>query len=76
MPISAEFGNLGTNADGTRNSDYCSICFRNGDFTNPAQTLAEMIESSIDNMTAELGFSPEHASELANNIIPTLGRWR
>ncbi len=75
MPIAEEFGNLGTNSDGSFHSEYCSICFQGGDFTNPSQTLEEMIKSSIDNMTGELGFPHERAAEIANSIIPTLGRW-
>ncbi len=76
MPLSKEFGNLGTNADGSNTEEFCSICFANGDFTNPNQTLEEMIASSIDNMTNELNMPPEHASELANSFIPTLRRWQ
>ena len=75
MPLSAEFGNYGKNEDGT-NSEYCSFCFQNGKFTNPTQTLEEMIQSSIDNMTNDLGMSLEQASNLANSFIPTLKRWR
>ena len=76
MPLSADFGNLGTNADGSRTEEYCSFCFQSGEFTDPNQTLAEMIESSIENMTRDLNMPPEKASELANSFIPTLRRWR
>jgi hypothetical protein len=76
MPLSEEFGNLGTNADGSNTSEYCSFCFRDGDFTNPTQTLEEMIQSSIENMTADLGLPREKASDLATSFIPTLGRWQ
>jgi DNA-directed RNA polymerase subunit N (RpoN/RPB10) len=76
MPLSETFGNLGTNRDGTSTSEYCNGCFKNGDFTNPRQTLDEMIQSSIDNMTADLNMPPERAAELANSFIPTLRRWQ
>jgi hypothetical protein len=76
MPLSKEFGNLGTNADGATTDEYCSICFRAGAFTNPDQTLEEMIRSSIENMTSDLQMPRERASELANSFIPTLRRWR
>lgn len=76
MPLSAEFGNYGTNADESRNDEYCSICFRGGELTNPHQTLAEMIASSIENMTADLNMPPEKAAELANSFIPKLRRWQ
>ncbi|HEX8638411.1 MAG TPA: zinc ribbon domain-containing protein [Pyrinomonadaceae bacterium] len=76
MPLSAEFGNHGTNRDGSRADEYCSFCFQNGEFVNQAQTLDEMIASSIENMTADLNMPPEKASELANSFIPNLRRWR
>lgn len=76
MPISAEFGNLGTNAAGASVSDYCIFCFAGGSFTNPDQTLAEMIESSIENMTQDLQMPVEQAAHLANSFIPTLKRWQ
>jgi Putative zinc ribbon domain len=76
MPLSAEFRNLGTNADGSETWEYCSICFQKGEFTNPTQTLEEMIQSSIENMTNEVGYSIEKATELANSFIPTLKRWK
>lgn len=75
MPLSKEFGNHGTESDGSLNEEYCSICFKDGDFINSNQTLREMIDSSIANMTADVNMPPERAAELANSIIPTLKRW-
>ncbi|TQV73988.1 transcriptional regulator [Aliikangiella marina] len=76
MPMSAEFGNFGTEADGASNFEFCSICYQSGHFVNPNQTLAEMIASSVDNMTCELGMPVDQATQLANDFIPTLKRWR
>lgn len=76
MPLSEEFGNLGTNADGSTTWEYCSFCFQKGGFTNPDQTLEEMIQSSIENMTTDLGMPIEQAAKLANSFIPTLKRWQ
>lgn len=76
MPLSSDFGNLGTDADGSRTDEYCSFCFQNGEFTNPTQTLEDMINSSIENMTADLNMPRERAAELANSFIPTLRRWQ
>ena len=76
MPISKEFENLGTNVDGTYNEEYCSICFADGGFAQPNQTMEEMISSSIDNMTGELNMPHEQATNLANSFIPTLKRWQ
>ena len=76
MPLSAEFANFGTNADKTPTDEYCSFCFVNGQFTNPKQTLEEMINSSIENMTADLNMPPDKAAELAKSFIPKLKRWQ
>jgi hypothetical protein len=35
-----------------------------------------MVRSSIDFMTANLGFSQEQAGEMSKNIIPGLKRWQ
>lgn len=76
MPLSDEFGNFATNADGSKFAEYCIFCFANGEFTNPHQTLAEMIRSSIENMTTDLNMPPDRATELANSVIPKLNRWK
>lgn len=76
MPLSEEFGNLGTNIDDSNNWEYCSFCFQKGEFTNPTQTLEEMIAGSIENMTTDLGMPVEKAAQLANSFIPTLKRWQ
>jgi hypothetical protein len=76
MPLSETFGNLGTNADHSKTWEYCSFCFQNGGFTNPSQTLEEMIASSIENMTTDVGMPLDKATELANSFIPTLKRWQ
>ena len=76
MPLSETSGNLGTNRDGSHTFDYCAFCFKAGEFTNPNQTLSEMIQSSMENMTADLNMPVEKATELANSFIPTLGRWK
>lgn len=33
MPMSKDPKGGGTNADGTLNTDYCSYCYQNGEFT-------------------------------------------
>ena len=76
MPLSPEFRNVGTNSDGSENSEYCIFCFARGEFTNPNQTLDEMIQSSIENMTSDLRMPVEQATNLANSFIPKLKRWQ
>ena len=55
--------------------EFCQFCFKDDTFTNPSQTLEQMIESSIKQMTEEFAMPLEQASELANSFIPTLKRW-
>jgi hypothetical protein len=76
MPLAEAAGNLGTNKDGSNTFEYCSFCFRAGEFANPNQTLSEIIQSSIENMTADLNMPVERATELANSFIPPLRRWQ
>ena len=77
MPISVQFQNMGTNADGAANDQYCSFCFQNGNFTQPDLKVDDMIRMSIENMTGpDLQMPLDKATELANRVIPSLGRWR
>ena len=41
MPMTNE--TLGTNADGSRNDDYCIYCYKDGKFTQD-MTMEQMIE--------------------------------
>ena len=76
MPLTDESANAASAAEADPVSEYCSFCFRDGDFTNPDQTLDEMIRSSVDYMTANMGFTREKATELSNAVIPKLKRWQ
>jgi hypothetical protein len=75
MPLSDDFANYGTGADGSPVSEYCQFCYQGGGFTKPDQTVEEMVRSSVDFMTANLGFSREQASQMSNDVIPKLKRW-
>ena len=76
MPLSEEFGNFGTLSDGSFHPEFCIFCFHNGSFTNPTQTMEEMIQNSIENMTTDLGMTEERATEIAHAYIPNLKRWQ
>jgi hypothetical protein len=76
MPLSTEFGgNYGTESDDTPASEYCKFCYENGAFRNPDQTVDEMVQSSIDFMTAEFKMPEEQASQMSNDFIRKLKRW-
>lgn len=76
MPISAEFKNFGSKADGSPASEYCMFCFQSGGFTDPGQTLEGMLRRSIDFMTESMGFTEEQARQMSHDIIPKLKRWQ
>jgi len=75
-PLSTESTNFGTDEEGSPVSEYCTFCYQNGAFTNPNQSLDEMIASSVENMRGDLGMPVDRATQLANNVIPSLKRWR
>ncbi len=74
MPLGEGF--YGTNLDASDNPEYCKFCYQNGAFTDLSMTVDKMIKMSIENMINEVGLTEEKATELANNFIPQLKRWR
>ncbi len=75
MPISPGGEGMGTEIDGSPASEYCMFCYKDGSFTNPTQSVDEMVQSSIDFMTANLGFTEENATQMSNDVIRRLKRW-
>ena len=75
MPLSDEFKNFGTNADGSSVLEYCLFCYADGGFTKPTQTVDEMVQSSIDFMSEEFKMPVEQATKISNEVIRNLKRW-
>lgn len=74
MPLSDNY--YGTNADGSKNHEYCKYCFGNGKFLKE-QTLEEKIESNIKFwVDKENGITEEIARQKLSEIFPTLKRWK
>jgi len=67
----------GTNADGSKNKDYCGFCFENGAFTTDC-TMDAMIEIRIYNMnSADSSKSGcEARRKMFREFFPTLKRWK
>jgi len=76
MPMTEE-KMFGTEADGSKNQDYCIYCYENGAFTAPNITMDEMIELCIPHVV-EAGVCPDDASarKMMQGFFPTLKRWR
>ena len=65
----------GTNADGTKNEDYCIYCFKDGEFTSN-MTMDEMMKFCIDKMCeVHPEFDKDEASAMMMEVFPKLKRW-
>ncbi len=66
----------GTEKNGSKSSDYCKDCYKNGEFTSKI-TKERMIEISIPYLMKE---KPELSAEAARKemetFFPTLKRWK
>ncbi len=75
MPIRKDPKHGGTNADGSRNTDYCSDCYSDGAFPTPEiHTAADMQKFCIARLK-ENGTRGFVAWLLTRNI-PRLERWK
>lgn len=75
MPLNSQ-EELGTNADGSKNGEYCRYCFENGHFTKE-ETMEEMIATCVP-FALEAGVYKDEAAarEGMQRFFPTLKRWR
>ena len=78
MPLAKD--NLGTNADGSRNEEYCIYCFKDGAFTGDF-TMEEMVEfcgQFVDeyNKHTSQNLSREEYKAFLRRFYPTLKRWQ
>ncbi|MCL4339096.1 zinc ribbon domain-containing protein [Patescibacteria group bacterium] len=72
MKIDSDFG---TNADKSKNEEYCTYCFKDGSFTNSGITMNQMIAGCVGIMV-KFGTPEVAAKEQMEKLIPTLKRWR
>ena len=78
MPLTEEM--LGTNADGSKNGDYCSYCYKEGAFTNDC-TMDEMIDHCAQfvdevNKMMPQPMTKEEYKQMMRGFFPMLKRWR
>lgn len=75
MPMEGTDAPWGTNADGSKNEDYCSYCYQKGSFTSDL-SMEEMIEFCVPHMTAgNDGMTQDKAREMMREFFPALKRW-
>lgn len=73
MPLGLGF--FGSEVDGTSSQEYCKFCWQKGQFVEPDLQLQDMIDRSVQHMHSELQFSEDKARQIAEEVIPQLGRW-
>ena len=74
MPLRKE-EDLGANADGTKNKEYCHFCFKDGKFTDEGITIEQKIDKMVE-FAQKMAIPAENARKMASSILPTLKRWR
>jgi hypothetical protein len=77
MPLTDEI--LGTNADGSKNEEYCIYCFKDGAFTGDF-TMEEMIEfcsQFVEQYNKDSGqnLTQEEYKAMLRQYYPNLKRW-
>ena len=73
MPLSKDELGGGTEADGSRSTEYCCHCYPSGQFTQPALTAAEMV-ASVRHKLQSTGL-PRFLARSMTKGIPYLRRW-
>ena len=74
MPMNEE-SVFGTNKDGSKNSDYCIYCYKNGEFVDKV-SMAEYIEMNVP-FYAQAGMQDEEEMRHhCETVFPTLKRWK
>ena len=78
MPLTDQV--LGTNADGSKNEDYCMYCYKDGAFINDC-TMDEMIEfcsQFVDEVNKNMPkpMTKDEYKEMMRQYFPMLKRWK
>jgi hypothetical protein len=66
----------GTNADHTPSAEYCSICYRQGAFTQPDIGMEQMVEKTANVLAIQLGIAQHRARDMVALYMPKLARWK
>lgn len=73
MPLNKDPEGGGSEADGTRSTTYCSICYENGDFRHPGVSVEEFQAHCVDALAAK--GMPRIMAWAFTRGIPKLDRW-
>ena len=73
MPLKRDEKGGGSNADGSISTEYCSLCYENGEFLQPNITADEMV-TFVQGKLREMRF-PDFVAKWMTRGIPALRRW-
>lgn len=73
MPLRRDAEGGGTDRGGTRSTEYCSHCYREGRFTEPGLTAQQMM-GRVQGKLREMHF-PGFVARYFARRVPTLRRW-
>jgi hypothetical protein len=73
MPLSRDEQGGGTEADGSKSTEYCSHCYQGGAFTMPDLTVAQMSDRVRGFLQGKN--LPAPAVDAFTAEIPSLRRW-
>lgn len=79
MPLVNE-EEIATNADGSKNENYCIHCYKDGAFAND-YTMEEMVEVNLKylnqwNEAQGINYTVEEARKILLEMFPNLERWK
>ena len=74
MPLAKDPEGGGTEKGGSRSQTYCSLCYKNGEFTGAICTVEQM-QDIVEQALKKQGYSWP-MRKLARMQIPQLSRWR
>lgn len=76
MPMGEGEELYGTNADGSKNAEYCTYCFKDGSFSAEV-TMEDMVNFCVPHMVAgNEGITEDKARQMMGEFFPTLKRWK
>ena len=74
MPMYHNEEYQGSEKDGSKNKEYCSYCYKDGEFTFDG-TVEEMVEMTAQPTAEALNISVEEAKKELGEFLPTLKYW-
>lgn len=75
MPMDS-IDDYATEANNSKNSDYCKYCYENGKFTFEG-SMEEMIEICVPHMVqGNSKMTEDQAREMMREFFPSLKRWK